>query len=230
MKIDPLPTSVLRSRSAELLGQAEDLAEAEPGALAESLVVKNGSKTRAMVSGSCPCQYRRPGARHARPAGRRLARRALVGRADGERSAARHRVASVDRRFRSASSSSPASAQWPQVVGRFDDQLDVQRSDGRSSVVISASTAGQFDQRAAAARTREGEQLSGEAAPRCAELRIHRASAAPSRVVEIARLKIASLQHRGQQVVEVVCDAAGELPNRLHFLCPEQLFARILQL
>ena len=49
------------------------------------------------------------------------------------------------------------------------------------------------------------------------------------RVAEIAQREIGGAEDRGQQIVEIVRKSAGQLPERLHLLRPEQLLARFLE-
>src|SRR4029077_12008602 len=71
----------------------------------------------------------------------------------------------------------------------------------------------------------EGQQLLRErsgAMPRLRDLVKLRAMRAVWRQAFEGKLRVS--KNRGQHVVEIVCDAAGQLPNRLHFLRLSELF------
>ena len=87
--------------AAGLPREAVDHRQAEAGALAIGLVVKNGSNARAITSASCRCRCRSRRARHTGPACRSRSAAAslvepLVGGLDGDAAAIRHGVARVD--------------------------------------------------------------------------------------------------------------------------------------
>ena len=106
-----------------------------------------------------------------------------------------------------------------------------ERSEGRIRVVTSAKK----DLRSICLicerlRAGEGEQLLGQ--PGAALRRVADAVEHPLDLVgiaDVAQRELAGAEDRGQQIVEIVRQAAGELPERLHLLRPEQLLARFLQ-
>ena len=78
---------------------------------------------------------------------------------------------------------------------------------------------------------REGEHALGQVAPRCAPCTALSSSAMQLGIVGQALAhQFEAAEHRHQQIVEVVRDAAGELADRVHLLRLEQRFARLFEL
>ncbi|PAV93239.1 hypothetical protein WR25_13223 [Diploscapter pachys] len=120
-----------------------------------------------------------------------------------------------------------------QPFGRVDDQLDLRADRRREQRRHVARQGDQIDriglQRLA---PREGEQALHQGAGALGRLdrAVQQAEAAVA-VGELAAQEIETAQDRGQQIVEIVRDAAGQLADRLHLLAlPQRLFGALQRL
>ena len=201
------------------------------------LVVKKGSNTRSITSGAMPA-----------PVSDTLSATMLPVQAFAARRRARSLVAlilslppsgiasrALKARLSSASSSAPGRRRQARHRSEVSmHQLDVacrsERPDQRRHVgQDSRRRSIAAGSRAAGARAKASSCLV-RPAPRCAESAdaVEHAPE-PLRVAEIAAARGRSAEDHGQQIVEIVRDAAGQLAERLHLLRLEQLLARVLQ-
>ena len=236
----PSPTLLsMRDRAARLAREAVDHGQAEPGALADVLGGEEGlGDLRQHVGGNAAAAV--GDGEHdivARPAGRADCRRRprALSRGDGDRAALRHRVARVDdqvhqrelelgavgvgapdavARSASRAATSPPSV-WREQLGDGGRQLGRCRS------------------RPAAASGGGRRRAAGRPAPTPC-------SAAWRVMPRILLLLVVQLQppldqaeaaeHGGEQIVEIVGDAAGQLADRVHLARLEQLLFEHLAL
>ena len=200
------------------------------------LVVKNGSKARAITSGVMPVPVSVTQSETYWPGGRSRSRRGavvepFVGGLDGQPAAVRHGVARVDAQVEQRVFELVGIDQRrPQAAGA--DHLDrdvrarrVRRIRSSMPAISRLTSVGLRIERLAA---REGEQPVGQRrgarrptlwrGRRCSARR-RRCRPCAMRCCSSSRLPVMP----GQQVVEVMRDAAGELADRLHLLRLAQL-------
>jgi hypothetical protein len=157
----------------------------------------------------------------------------VVGGADGQRAAARHRVARVDREVDDdLLQLALIDLGEAEIAAVHDLQFDVLADQAAQQVRQLDQHVGDVeDARLQGLLAREGQQLAHQIGGAVGVLLdLHDVGEGRVAGLEAHQQQVAEADHRGQQIVEIVRDAAGQLADRLHLLRLGELDFEVLLL